>query len=222
MTQQCDVECRTTRRIGDKRCRGRGPYAPACLGSTRHRFGIDAQDKRQHPRSCRRHRDPARGGKVEQRSLSPWLDHHGADLAAFDDIGTRAQDRERIGRIDQDELVGIEPKLGKADGVKMPAETRTFILADPDDRMPRSGGAHRDHHRKSGSRAAIVGRGRKHLVQGPVRQTAAEATVDIIDTKRHGLFVDSAACKGRLAHAKGSGMQSANHMFYLCSIRRLG
>ena len=108
MAQQGDVERRMAGGIGSKRRRRGSGDPPPRLCRARHRLRIDPQHQCQDTRSRRRHRKPPRGRQIEQRRFSPRFDHDRADLSAFDDVRPRAKDRERIGRIDQNEAVRVK------------------------------------------------------------------------------------------------------------------
>lgn len=131
MTQQGDVESRVAWCIGSKGRRRCRCHLPPSLCSARHRFGVNAQQQCQDTRSCSCHRKPPRCREIEQRGLSPRLDHDGAHLAAFDDVTAGAKHGERIRRIDQNKVVGIKSEFDKAGGVEMSNVLAVPAFANP-------------------------------------------------------------------------------------------
>jgi hypothetical protein len=115
--------------------------------------------------------------------LLPGFDDHDADLTAFDEIRPGAQDTQQIGRVDQNQVIGIEPQFDETGSIKMTALVSAFAFANPDDGFARRIGAHGDHYGKSGGNTGIFGRRGKNLMQRRPDQTPADTPVDRIDAE---------------------------------------
>ena len=167
-------------------------HLPPCLCRAGHGGGLDAHHECQHAGRRRRHRQPPRCRQVEQWRLSPGLDHYGADLTAFDDVGAGAQRCQRIGCLDQDQPGRIESEFQKARGVQLTAVPAASLFAYPEHGPAGRAGTDGHHQGKARSGAGVLRRSGEDLMQRMLHQPTPDAVVERIDAERHPrIFADT-------------------------------
>ncbi len=176
MPQQADIERRLSRRIGGKRCRRRGGHRPARFGGARYGLGAAAEDECRHSRPRGGEGDATRFGQAELGGLRPRLDDDGADRGTFDGVGGGLENAARRVGVDEDDRIGVGPKLDETRRIQASGLADGACIADPEDRAV-GRRAQGEQQRETGGGCAVGGHSGEHLVQRRAQKSLAQPRI---------------------------------------------
>lgn len=151
---------------------------PARLGGARRRLRGDPQEQRGDPRFLGGERQPAARGEVEHGRISPAFDHHRAEAAAAQRVGRAAKQRPVVGRVGEDDAVGIAAQLDQPRRVEPSAAPRGRAGAQPEQRAAAGLGAQREHRSEACGAGRVARIGAEYLVDAPTRDASSKKRIE--------------------------------------------
>ncbi len=118
---------------------------------------------------------------IECRGSPRWFEHEYTDRTTTGDIGSGAQDSQRVGSADDDQPFDIRPKLGKPGCIELSATSLATAFANPYYWF-QINDAQAQEQREACCSSAVIGFSRVEFMQPGTSQPALQASVNSCDT----------------------------------------
>ena len=186
--------------MGFERARRRGGDAPARFGDAWAWRRIQPQHQEGGACIARAEREAAPGGQIERGPSPPALDDHRRRPGAANCVIGAGEQQFGIGRLDQQQPVGIAAELRDAGGIELPAASARIGGAQPHQRRALRR-TQREQRGKGGGTRRIERVGGEKFMQTPRRKPTVKRGVEPRMTARQ----PPRACPTRLGLAGDPG-----------------